>query len=164
MAEIEHFVSFTKTYQELGLKVPVWKDVGEVCRKAAKDVDLGSVTVHNTIVGISILADPLLEKVCYNLIENAIRHGEGLTEISISAEEKPEGLIISVEDNGSGVPDENKEIIFERGFGKNTGYGLFLTREILSISDILITERGTFGASCRFEILVPKGKYRFSSE
>jgi len=164
MAEIEHFVSFTKTYQELGLKVPVWQDVGETCRKAAKDVNLGSVVLHNTITGISILADPLLEKVCYNLIENAIRHGEGLTEITISAEEKSEGLIISVEDNGSGVPEENKEIIFERGFGKNTGYGLFLTREILSISDIVITERGTFGTNCRFEILVPKGKFRFSSD
>ncbi len=164
MAEIEHFVAFTKTYQELGLKVPVWQDVGEICRKAAKDVELGPVVLNNLVSGITILADPLLEKVCYNLIENAIRHGESLTEITISAEEIPEGLIISVEDNGSGVPDENKEIIFERGFGKNTGYGLFLSREILSISEIIITEHGTFGKGCRFEILVPRGKFRIQSD
>lgn len=56
--------------------------------------------------------------------------------------------------------DDQKKYIFERGFGKNTGYGLFLTREILAMSDITIIENGQYGTGCRFEIDVPKGKYR----
>ena len=59
-----------------------------------------------------------------------------------------------------GIAAEEKEKIFERGFGKNTGFGLFLVREILSISGITIRETGTEGEGARFEISVPKGSYR----
>lgn len=54
------------------------------------------------------------------------------------------------------------ERIFEQGFGKNTGLGLFLSREILAITGITITENGTPGKGARFEITVPKGAYRFT--
>ncbi|PKL57911.1 MAG: sensor histidine kinase, partial [Methanomicrobiales archaeon HGW-Methanomicrobiales-5] len=43
-----------------------------------------------------------------------------------------------------------------RGFGKHTGLGLFLSREILSITGISITETGTPDKGVRFEIHVPK--------
>jgi signal transduction histidine kinase len=54
------------------------------------------------------------------------------------------------------------ERIFERGYGKNTGLGLFLSREILAITGITITENGVPGKGARFEITVPKGAYRFT--
>ena len=56
----------------------------------------------------------------------------------------------------------DKETIFERGFGKNTGLGLFLSREILSITNITIKESGEFQHGARFEMFVPKGVYRLS--
>jgi PAS domain S-box-containing protein len=164
MAEIEHFIEFTKTYQELGLKIPVWKDVGETFSRAARDIESGDVTIQVEVLGISILVDPLFEKVCYNLIENALRHGERLTRIDITAHETNNGIVISIQDDGQGVPQDMKEIIFERGYGKNTGYGLFLAREILSLSNISITEKGEFGSYCRFDIDVPRGKYRLEKE
>jgi signal transduction histidine kinase len=68
------------------------------------------------------------------------------------------------EDNGIGVADDEKDLIFERGFGKNTGLGLFLSREILSLTEITIRETGTPGKGVRFEITVPKGHYRFSHQ
>jgi PAS domain S-box-containing protein len=160
MLSIDHIIGFTKTYEELGLKVPVWQDVGESFDKAVKRVDYGDVVIHNEIRGISILVDPLFETVCYNLIENAIRHGKGLTKIEITTVETADNLIISVEDNGCGVSEDEKEMIFEKGYGKNTGFGLFLTREILEISGITISENGQEGSGCRFEIAVPKGKFR----
>jgi signal transduction histidine kinase len=49
------------------------------------------------------------------------------------------------------------ERIFEQGFGKNTGLGLFLSREILAITGITITENGVPGKGARFEITVPRG-------
>jgi signal transduction histidine kinase len=58
------------------------------------------------------------------------------------------------------VPVEEKLLIFEKGFGKNTGLGLFLSKEILSITGISIAEKGIFGKGAKFEISVPKGKYR----
>ena len=160
---IEHFIVFTKTYQELGLKTPVWQDVRETFSRAAIGVETGDVIIHIEVQGISILVDPLFEKVCYNLIENTIRHGDHPTKIDITAYETSEGLRVSVEDDGCGVPYELKEMIFERGYGKNTGYGLFLAREILSLSEITITERGLYGTSCRFDIDVPRGKFHRES-
>ena len=59
------------------------------------------------------------------------------------------------------MPQENKERIFERGFGSNTGLGMYLIREILMITGITIVERGTRGA--RFELRVPHGRYRFAT-
>ena len=64
------------------------------------------------------------------------------------------------EDDGYGIPDEHKEKIFERGFGSNTGYGLFLAREIVNISGFSILETGSFGQGVRFEITIPKGLWK----
>jgi signal transduction histidine kinase len=72
------------------------------------------------------------------------------------------GLVISVADNGVGVPLEDKPHVFERGFGKNTGLGLFLSREILSITGISISETGVPGKGATFEIAVPERAFRFA--
>ena len=64
------------------------------------------------------------------------------------------------EDDGDGVAAEEKEKIFERGFGKNTGMGLFLSREILSITGITIKETGEPGMGARFEMTVPNRAWR----
>jgi signal transduction histidine kinase len=65
------------------------------------------------------------------------------------------------EDNGNGVVPEEKEKIFLKGFGKHTGLGMFLIREILSITGITIRENGTWQQGARFEIRVPSEKFRF---
>jgi len=69
-------------------------------------------------------------------------------------------LSLIIEDDGVGIAAGDKSRIFERGFGKNTGLGLFLTKEILAITGITIRETGTPGSGARFEITVPKGTYR----
>jgi hypothetical protein len=51
--------------------------------------------------------------------------------------------------------------LFMKGFGKNTGPGLFLSREILAITGISITETGEPGSGARFEIRVPEGESRY---
>jgi signal transduction histidine kinase len=65
------------------------------------------------------------------------------------------------EDNGTGIPQSEKEKIFKRGYGKNTGFGLFLVREVLGLTGISIKETGTPGQGSRFGIKVPKEAYRF---
>jgi signal transduction histidine kinase len=98
----------------------------------------------------------------YNLLQNSLQYGgERLSEISISSIAINDNLIITVEDNGAGIDPEIKKHLFERGYGKNTGLGLFLSREILGITGISITETSEPGNGARFEISVPKGVYRF---
>ncbi|MFY9800769.1 MAG: ATP-binding protein, partial [Methanoregula sp.] len=76
----------------------------------------------------------------------------------------PDGITILIEDNGPGIPASSKEKIFERGYNGRDGSGLFLVREILSITGIAIQETGTEGVGARFEILVPKGAYRYQKK
>jgi signal transduction histidine kinase len=85
-----------------------------------------------------------------------------VTEISLDYQETEEGLLLVLQDNGVGILAEEKQKIFERGYGRNTGLGLFLVREILSITGITIRENGTEGEGARFEMLIPKGSYRFA--
>ena len=89
-----------------------------------------------------------------------MRHGEHVNRIKISAEQVGDAMKIIYEDNGVGIALEDKERIFNKGHGKNTGLGLFLIREVLAITGTTIKECGQRGQGARFEIIVPPGGWR----
>jgi len=159
---IKSQILFTRDYQDVGGQSPKWQNVAETVSLAIATIDLHKVQVKIDIRQVHVFADPLLEKVFYNLVENSLRHGEHVTEITLRAAENADGMDLIVEDNGAGVPDEAKEKIFRREYFKNTGFGLFLTREILAITGLSITENGRPGAGARFVIHAPKGVYRIA--
>ena len=160
---IKNQIAFTRDYQNMGLNAPAWQDVAASVRRASGALPLLNVRVQVYCDGLEVYADPLLEKVFYNLIDNALKHGrESLAMIRISSNETDEGMIIVVEDDGSGIPPEIKHNLFQRGVGKHTGLGLYLVREILSITGITIRESGEPGKGARFEMIVPRGTYRLA--
>jgi len=59
-----------------------------------------------------------------------------------------------------GIPAPKKGRNFQWGYKKHTGLGLFLVKEILAITGIIVTEKRTAGKGSRFEIIVPDGGYR----
>jgi K+-sensing histidine kinase KdpD len=113
---------------------------------------------------VEICADPLIGKVFYNLIDNAVFYGKHMTRCMVTAAVRKEGLVIAFEDDCCGIPACNKEKIFTQGFGSHTGLGLFLIQRILSITGITIRETGTEGNGARFEMVVPEGKYRIRQD
>jgi len=156
-------IRFTKEYESLGISAPTWHDTRKLIETAAKQAALGKVTVKNDIpAGYEVFADPLIIKVCYNLMENAVQYGKTITTIRFSVLKHSGVHIIVCKDDGVGVPAEEKEKIFERGFGKNTGLGLALSREILAITGITIRETGEPGIGAQFEMTVPKGMWRLT--
>lgn len=156
---IQRQIEFTRDYQNLGIKNPVWISISDVLAKVREP----HVVIHNDLWGIEIFGDPLLEKVFENLLDNTIRHGTNATTVRVSYRISPDGLTILWEDDGTGIPDSQKELIFERGYGRNTGLGLYLSREILAITGIALRETGTFGEGARFEISVPNGAYTITA-
>ena len=161
---ISSMIQFTSEYEKIGINAPIWQDVRTLADTATKQAQLGKVVVKNDLpAGAEVFADPLVFKVFYNLMDNAVRYGGKITTIRFSAEEHDGDQIIVCEDDGIGVPVNEKERIFERGFGKNTGLGLYLSQDILSITGITIRETGEPGKGARFEMVVPKGCYRFTS-
>lgn len=101
---------------------------------------LTEAEINASIEEVEIYADLLLEDVLVNLLDISLRHGQKVTTIQVSTTTRHDELILIWEDDGVGISTTEKELIFERGFGKNTGFGLFFIRDILAITGISIME------------------------
>ncbi len=159
----QNLLQFTRDYQNMGLQDPEWQTLSDVIVRSLPVITSPQIAVRSQVDGLDIYADKLLEKVFYNLMDNTLRHGKHATEIRISYHEEEKGLVLVYEDDGQGIPDSEKTLIFKRGYGKNTGFGLFLIHEILSITGMTIMETGVEGEGARFEITVPKGNFRLQT-
>lgn len=157
---IQKELEFTADYESVGVDNPVWLDVNRACKQGLMALNLEGVSVAIDLDGIEILADPMLDKVFHNLVDNSMRHGKKVTKIRIHSQVTKDGLTLIYEDDGVGVPLADKERVFFRGEGKHTGYGLDLIKGILDITSIKIRETGTPGKGARFELLVNPGNYR----
>ena len=157
---INDYLQFTKTYEAIGINTPAWLDVKAMVRRGFAAVPHEGITLESDLDGITVYADPLFEKIFPNLLDNSVRHGGHVTRVRVYTREADGELTLYWEDNGTGVPADEKERIFERGYGKNTGLGLFLATDILYITGITIHETGEPGRGARFEIALPKGMWR----
>jgi len=154
-------ISFTRDYQELGVAALEWQNVNASIKKAFTGLPMRTVHVEVDPKNPEVFADQIFEKIFSNLIDNAIRYGgDQMKTIRFTYEESETGLRIVCEDDGVGISVEDKKKLFTRGSGKNTGLGWFLSREILAITGITITENVTLGKGARFEIDVPQGMRR----
>lgn len=159
---IEKTIGFTRDYEGFGKVSSCWQPLRQIVQLAGVEMPVDRIRVVNDIPGnLEVYSDPIIRKVFSTLIENAERHGEHNTFIRFSAATAPEQLLIIVEDDGIGIMPEEKDLIFDHGYGKHTGIGLFISREILGVTGLSITETGTFGTGARFEITVPADKFRY---
>ena len=162
--KIRRQFKFAKDYQNIGVEPPQWQLLKSVINRAIENADLKAIRVTDLTGGASVYADPIFEKVFSNLIENTMRHSGTATEIRISVSHNNDTVVLVVEDNGMGIPVDNKNKVFERGYGKGTGWGLFLAIEILSFTGMTIKETGEPGKGSRFEILIPQEHFRLEGE
>ncbi|MFO0649651.1 MAG: HAMP domain-containing sensor histidine kinase [Polyangiales bacterium] len=111
--------------------------VTELLRERAAQHD---VKLRDEVGDLHVRCAPRdLERVVRNLVENAIRHAPAGTAVSLSADAHGETVTVAVRDDGSGVPIEQAERIFEpfvrldaartRDAG-GSGLGLAIAREI----------------------------------
>ncbi|MEI6840701.1 MAG: HAMP domain-containing sensor histidine kinase, partial [Methanomicrobiales archaeon] len=157
-------IEFTREYQDIGVLKPQWQNVSDIIVNAKEQLTTCPFDIRVDLGAVEIYADPLLPKVFYNLLENAVRYGEHVSTVCFSSRESVQGLTLVCEDNGAGVDAESKKHLFQQGFGKHTGFGLYLMREILGITDITIKETGEPGNGARFEMTVPEGMWRIAGK
>jgi signal transduction histidine kinase len=165
MAErINAQVSATRDYQEVGIKEAMWVDLSSTIAAASSLLDLGDIHLEIDLPpGLQIYADPMVNKVFYNLMENTLRHGKDARNISFHTEGLGRSLLLVYSDDGGGVELPYKEKIFRREHYSNTGFGLFLSREILGITGMEILENGVPGEGVRFEIKISPDAYRLNA-
>ena len=156
-------IHFTKTYEDIGVRSPFWQDVRALIVKCKGEVRLGQIEVVIDIPsGIEVFADPLIAKAFYNLMDNSVIHGGKTTTIRFSAEEEGGALSIVCEDDGNGIPAELRPKLFTKVMGNDHGFGLFLSKEILSITGITICEKSEPGHGAKFVMTAPASGFRVS--
>jgi len=151
---------FAKDYQNIAVDPPRWQNIRNLVNRVSEDFDVKKVRIIADTGTASVLADPLLDRVFHYLFDHALQNGETATIITVSLQQTgPSGLLL-VENNGTGVPAAEKEKIFERGYGREASWGLFLAREILAATGMAVAETGEPGKGIRFAITLPPGSYR----
>jgi signal transduction histidine kinase len=141
----------------LGVEKLVELDAKEAVEEAVKMYSNLPLNVVNDCRGLTVLADSMLSQLFHNLIDNTVKHGKKSTMARIYYKEVGEAdLQLIYEDDGVGVPLDNKHLIFQKGFstGKSTGLGLFLIKKMIDVYGWEIREEGEAGA--KFVITIPK--------
>ncbi|MGD0817145.1 MAG: PAS domain S-box protein [Methanomassiliicoccales archaeon] len=158
--DIAGHMDFTKEYQKLGSQEATWISLAQECFSTRSGLDLGNIQLDCGLYGVEIFADPMVPKGFRNIIENAAKHGEHVTKITVSYQETDGGMSLIFEDNGIGIADAEKKMIFEWGYKNRMGHGLHFVSEMLAITGMSIKETGEYGKGARFEVFVPNGSYR----
>ncbi len=113
-----------------------------------------------------IFADPdKFSQVVTNLVDNAIRHGEGVVRVSVEAITSPfAGVLIRVDDQGEGIPDEIRARVFTKfwkhGERGGTGLGMYIVNGLVRVhgGEVLISDSDSGGG--RLEVRWPSSDRR----
>ena len=127
---VERQIAFTRYYQDIGMNAAEWHDVEKIIGNTLLQLKPAGLTLDANLNGLEIFADPLVEKVFYNLFENSLRHGEHVTRVTFSYREMPDGLVLVYQDNGAGITAEDaEETLPERIWEKYRPWSLPLPRD-----------------------------------
>ena len=157
---LRHKLEFSRDYAGLGMTAPGWEELSAAVGRGIAAKDTGLLRVDFDLPAVEIYRDPLFERAVANLVDNTLRHGEHASCLRFSALPDGGGCTLLVEDDGVGIPAERKEAVFRSGYGRKSGLGLFLVREILGITGMTIRETGEPGKGARFEIRIPGDSLR----
>jgi len=160
LENIRFHLNLLEEYLDDDIKAPDWYPLEGILNRALDTRNLAHVRFFSDIREIEIFTDMDCGRIFPTLLDNSIVHGKKVTSIRVTSMETKEGLLIIYADDGNGIPDDEKPTLFEWGHGIHRAHSLFLSRQMLAITDISLRETGTYGRGVRFEILVPAGRWR----
>jgi signal transduction histidine kinase len=159
---IRNQISFMRSMQDRGITSPKWQAVQQAFYDAADMLPDSTVDIRADSENIEIFADPFLPRIFFTLLLNSLNYGGSrISRIRLSSYREGENLVLVYEDNGPGIPPEDKMKIFLFEESPRTWQGLFLIRDLLAFTGITISESGNPETGVRFVILVPPGKFRY---
>ncbi|WP_353510437.1 ATP-binding protein [Intrasporangium sp.] len=103
-----------------------------------------------------------LQQVFFNLIENALRHGEAPVTVTLDRDgEEGDAVLVLVDDQGSGIPEDDREKVFGRFWrgsdGSTTGLGLYVVRGLVEAHGGTVTVESSPLGGARFVVRLPAG-------
>jgi len=158
LASTEHLLNLSNVYEKIGIEQLEIINV-ESCFNNSVDLfpELQKLKVENKCQGLEVMADPQLDQLFYNFIDNSLKHGQKISRICLRYKKKSSGLTLIYEDDGVGIMEADKPRLFNEGFstGNGTGYGLSLIKRILQVYGWTIKEVGKPGKGVKFAIDIP---------
>ncbi|MFT4892210.1 MAG: PAS domain S-box-containing protein, partial [Halobacteriales archaeon] len=132
-------------------------------RHADRRRDVG-MTIDDEIDGVyRVVAGRLLKELFANLIGNALGHSGG-DRVRITAEESDGAVTVTVEDDGAGIPDDEKERILEKGYkgaeSTGSGLGMHLAARIAATYDGTLDVLDSELGGARFDVTLPRATRR----
>jgi two-component system sensor histidine kinase VicK len=122
-----------------------------------------SINIEENLPNIVVDKDGI-EQVILNIVSNAIKYTQNQGEINIKSIRDEDKVIIKVKDNGSGIPEEDQQRIFERFYrvdkGRSrelggTGLGLSIAKQIIEAHNGEIVLKSKFGEGTEVSIILP---------
>ena len=109
-------------------------------------------------------SESLLDEIVYNLVENSIKYNKEKGSVSVSVIGAEDKVILTVADTGIGIPDEDKDRVFERFYrvdksrsrnSGGTGLGLSIVRHAVMFHNGTITLNSKMGEGTTITITFP---------
>ena len=101
-----------------------------------------------------------IERICYNLLSNALKYTSEGGEITLTAKEEDGRVMISVADNGCGISSDELPYIFDRFYqaknaGRGTGIGLAIVKAFTELHHGEVSATSIEGKGSTFTIHIP---------
>lgn len=140
-------------------------DLGAVVSEVASSTETSRSDVEIDVQipeGTTVYGDPLLRRLFENLVRNAADHNDdGLARVCIDAEPGEDTVVVTVTDDGPGIPDELRGTLFSRPEKSqvNHGFGLYLGGKLAEYygGDVELAETGGDGTVFRIELPSAEG-------
>lgn len=138
-------------------------DLGELIRRVAEDLPVAAGRLKVDADGIMARIDgPKVERIVENLLANALRHAPGAGPVLVGAARASRGVVLTVQDEGPGVPDDLKEAIFEPfrqgtvpSHHPGTGVGLALVQQFARLHGGRAWVEDRSGGGACFRVYLP---------
>ena len=115
-----------------------------------------------------------LDKIIFNLLSNSAKYttgDDGRVELNVRTNDRYDRVIITVKDNGCGIPESRRKHLFELFFDgeyrrlntMGTGIGLSLTRDLVYLNNGDLTYESEVGKGTTFTIVLPSNKESFDA-
>jgi len=158
---IERVRKLREAYREDLKKTDLYPILESTTRKQEFEAENRDIEIELQEFNCKVKAGDFLDELFSNIILNSIKHSDG-TKLRIQAKESQDKVTVIIEDDGVGIPDQEKEKVFQKDYSKGkgggTGFGLYFSKEIVKSyeGDIKVKDSELGGA--RFEITLKKPK------
>jgi len=144
--------------------VSVVEDITQSVAAYVKSKDIELIFDTNVEEKIMAFDDDKIERIILNLLSNAFKYTNAKGHIYVNLEDREDSVIITVKDDGQGIPQDMLNIIFERLGQANqslsrqcegTGIGLYLVKSFVEIHGGKISVTSEEGKGSEFKIVLP---------